>query len=194
MSNEAVRQAVEKTSKLFESEPSKAKVNTPPVTASLTTGLAFRLNGARGEVQTDMPPPMGGKASAETPGWHIRAGLASCIATMIATRAGQLGIKLDLLEVTILSEVDYRGVLGLDDSVVPAMTNLRELLARFRTMRPCSPGCISRSCWRAFGPRGHARLGAAQIGPWIARLSAKTSATALAAWRRSPQSAALHLC
>jgi hypothetical protein len=44
---------------------------------------------------------------------------------MIATRAAQLGIKLDLLEVTILSEVDYRGVLGLDDSVVPSMTNLR---------------------------------------------------------------------
>lgn len=125
MSNEAVRQAVEKTSKLFESEPSKAKVNTPPVTASLTTGLAFRLNGARGEVQTDMPPPMGGQASAETPGWHMRAGLASCIATMIATRAAQLGIKLDLLEVTILSEVDWRGALGLDDSVVPSMTNLR---------------------------------------------------------------------
>jgi len=120
-----VRQAVEKTSNLFESEPGKAKVKTPPVTASLSSGLAFRLNGTRGEVQTDMPPPMGGRASAETPGWHMRAGLAACIAAMIATRAAQLGITLDLLEVTILSEVDYRGVLGLDDSVVPAMTNLR---------------------------------------------------------------------
>jgi hypothetical protein len=88
-SNEAVRQAVEKTSKLFQSEPSKAKVNTPPVTALLTTGLVFRLNGARGEVQTDMPPPMGGQASAETPGWHMRAGLASCIATMIANIGGR---------------------------------------------------------------------------------------------------------
>ena len=87
--------------------------------------MAFRLNGTRGEVQTDMPPPMGGQASAETPGWHMRAGLAACIATMIATRAAQLGITLDLLEVTILSEVDWRGALGLDDSVVPAMTNLR---------------------------------------------------------------------
>ena len=42
---------------------------------------------------------------------------------MIATRAAQLGITLDLLEVTILSEVDF--VFGLDDSVIPAMTNLR---------------------------------------------------------------------
>jgi hypothetical protein len=44
---------------------------------------------------------------------------------MIATRAAQLGITLDVLEVTILSDVDYRGVLGLDDSIAPAMTNLR---------------------------------------------------------------------
>jgi len=125
MSNEAVRQAVEKTAKLFELEPNKARVSTPPVTASLTTGLAFRIKGTRGEVQTDMPPPMGGQASAETPGWHMRAGLASCIATMIATRAAQLGISLSLLEVTVFSEVDYRGVLGLDDSIAPTMSNLR---------------------------------------------------------------------
>jgi len=125
MSNETVRQAVQKTSKLFESEPSKAKVKTPPVTASLSTGLAFRLNSTRGEARTDMPPPMGGQASAETPGWYMRAGLASCIATMIATRAAQLGITLELLEVTILSEVDWRGPLGLDDTVAPAMTNLQ---------------------------------------------------------------------
>jgi uncharacterized OsmC-like protein len=125
MSNETVGQALEKTAKLFQSEPTKAKVSTPPVTASLVNGLVCRINGTRGEVQTDMPPPMGGLASAETPGWFMRAGLASCIATMIATRAAQLGITLDTLEVTILSEVDYRGMLGLDDSIAPAMTNLR---------------------------------------------------------------------
>jgi hypothetical protein len=32
---------------------------------------------------------------------------------------------LELLEVTILSEVDWRGPLGLDDTVAPAMTNLQ---------------------------------------------------------------------
>ena len=43
MSNDAVRQAVEKTAKLFESEPSKARVSTPPVTARLTSDLTFRI-------------------------------------------------------------------------------------------------------------------------------------------------------
>jgi uncharacterized OsmC-like protein len=125
MSNDAVREAVEKTTKLFQSEPRKAQVSTPPVTAYLTTGVTFRIKGTRGEVQTDMPPAMGGQALAETPGWHMRAALASCIGTMIATRAAQLGISLRLLEVTVLSEVDYRGVLGMDDSIAPTMSDLR---------------------------------------------------------------------
>jgi putative redox protein len=127
MSNDAVRQAVEKTTKLFQSEPSRAQVSTPPVTACLTAGVMFRINGTRGEVQTDMPPSMGGQALAETPGWHMRAALASCIGTMIATRAAQLGIPLQLLEVTVLSKVDYRGVLGIDDSIAPTMSNLRPM-------------------------------------------------------------------
>jgi uncharacterized OsmC-like protein len=122
---DTVRDSLEKTAKLFQANPGKACVSTPPVTASLRTGLAFQVKGQRGEIQTDMPAPMGGEASGETPGWHMRAGLASCIATMIATRAAQLGIILNTLEVTVFSEVDYRGVLGLDDSIAPTMSNLR---------------------------------------------------------------------
>jgi hypothetical protein len=60
MASDNVRQAVEKTTKVFESEPSKARVSTPPVTARLISGLTFGIQGARSEVQTDMPPAMGG--------------------------------------------------------------------------------------------------------------------------------------
>jgi len=125
MSSDGVRQAIETTSTLFRKEPGKAQVSTPPVTAVLEDGVAFRLDGARGPVRTDMPPPMGGAASAETPGWHMRAALAACIGTTIATRAAQLGVTLDTLEVTVFSEVDYRGMLGIGDAVAPGMTNLR---------------------------------------------------------------------
>src|SRR5262249_57579333 len=103
----------------------RGRVKRQQVRLCVGVGLVFRHNVPGGKTKINMPPPMGGQASAETPGWYMRAGLASCIATMIATRAAQLGIILDLLEVTILSEVDWRGPLGLDDSVVPAMTNLQ---------------------------------------------------------------------
>lgn len=125
ISSAKVRNAVEATSALFKEEPERAKTSTPAVTAALKDGLAFGVRGARGEILTDMPPPMGGDGRAETPGWHMRAGLAACIGTTIATRAAQLGITLTELEVSVLSEVDYRGLLGTDDRISPEMSNLR---------------------------------------------------------------------
>ena len=51
-------------------------------------GLRCRAEGPNGAVLvTDMPRPVGGTASAPTPGWMLRAALANCDATVIAMRA-----------------------------------------------------------------------------------------------------------
>jgi uncharacterized OsmC-like protein len=55
----------------------------------------------------------------------MRAALASCDATVIAMRAAQLGIALDRLEVTVESESDPRGLLGMDDAVVAGPVRMR---------------------------------------------------------------------
>jgi uncharacterized OsmC-like protein len=61
----------------------------------------------------------------------MRAALASCDATVIAMRAAQLGIALDRLEVTVESESDPRGLLGMDDAVAagPAHVRARVVIA-----------------------------------------------------------------
>ena len=61
----------------------------------------------------------------EHPGWFMRAALASCNATVIAMRAAQCGITLSALEVTVSSESDSRGMLGLDERVSAGMKALR---------------------------------------------------------------------
>lgn len=74
-------------------------------------------------VATDMPMELGGEASAVTPGWLLRAGLASCSATRIAMAAAAEGIKLQTLEVRATSRSDARGMLAiadLDGGAVPA--------------------------------------------------------------------------
>jgi uncharacterized OsmC-like protein len=58
---------------------------------------------------------MGGAAAAPNPGWFLRGAIASCAATVIAMHAAKRGIRLDLLEVTVDSESDLRGILGLGD-------------------------------------------------------------------------------
>jgi uncharacterized OsmC-like protein len=64
-----------------------------------------------------MVAAVGGADSAPSPGWILRAAEASCVATLIAMRAAQLGHRPSSLEVVVESESDDRGILGLDDSV-----------------------------------------------------------------------------
>jgi len=72
-----------------------------------------------------MPTAIGGGESAPSPGWLSRAALANCDATVIAMRAAQLGVTLTTLEVTVDSESDDRGLLGMDDSIPAGPLSVR---------------------------------------------------------------------
>lgn len=137
MSNAQVRQAIEKVSGFLQAQPGKARVQNATATASLMDGLRCQVTGPAGEtLQTDMPAAVGGSASAPNPGWLMRAGLASCNATCIALQAARRGVELQDLEVTVSSESDQRGMLGLDDSVSAGLQNLR---VRVRISAPGTP-------------------------------------------------------
>ncbi|TMG73402.1 MAG: OsmC family protein [Betaproteobacteria bacterium] len=124
-----VRKAIEQLTATFATEPGKARV-TNAATARLTAGLRCEVSGPRSErMSTDMPASIGGKGSAPNPGWYLRAAVASCAATVIATRAAKLGITLGQLEVTVESEGDQRGLLGLDERISAAMGGWRMKVA-----------------------------------------------------------------
>jgi uncharacterized OsmC-like protein len=125
MSVTTIREAIEKTSKVLAEQPEKAKSKNVPATARLLDGLRCEVTGPNGEtLHTDMPPAMGGAASAPNPGWVLRAALASCTATAIAMRAARLGVDLTTLEVTVESHSDNRGLLGLDDKISAGLSSL----------------------------------------------------------------------
>jgi uncharacterized OsmC-like protein len=118
VSSTGIRQAIEKTAKVLTEQHEKATSKNVPATARILEGLRCEVTGSSGEtLHTDMPPAMGGAASAPNPGWVFRAALASCTATTIAMRAARLGIDLTTLEVTVESSSDKRGLLGIDDTV-----------------------------------------------------------------------------
>ena len=102
-----------------------------PAVAVMEDGLRCRAEGGDGwAVVTDMPAPVGGGGAAPTPGWLIRAALASCAATTIAMRAAELDIALTRLEVTAESETDMRGLLDVDGvEPGPVSARLRVVLA-----------------------------------------------------------------
>ncbi len=96
-----------------------------------TRVVASHPNGT--EVQTDLSPEVGGSGDRVSPGWLLRAAMASCIATRIAMEAAAQGIELDALEVVAKSRSDTRGLLGMTDehgAAIPAAPRDLELLVR----------------------------------------------------------------
>ncbi|HZW01475.1 MAG TPA: OsmC family protein, partial [Candidatus Deferrimicrobium sp.] len=63
--------------------------------------------------------------NAPSPGWFLRAAAASCVATLVAMRAATLDVPLESLEVTVDSESDDRGILGIDPAVPAGPLSLR---------------------------------------------------------------------
>jgi uncharacterized OsmC-like protein len=118
MAADAIRTAIRASSDYLAEHPERARSTDSAATATLLDGLVVRVTGPNGEtITTDMVPSVGGSASAPSPGWLLRAAEASCVATLIAMRAAMLGLALATIEVTVDSESDDRGLLGVDDSV-----------------------------------------------------------------------------
>ncbi len=118
MGVEEIRVAIEAASDYLSKNPEAARSTDSAATASIVDGLVMRVTGPGGEsLTTDMVPSVGGTATAPSPGWLLRAAEASCVATLITMRCAVLGIAIDTLEVTVDSESDDRGLLGVDDSV-----------------------------------------------------------------------------
>lgn len=95
------------------------------MTAVLEQGLRFRVDGPAQSLTTDMSKSVGGGASGPTPAWLMRAALAACDATLVAMEAARDGIELTDLEVSVESESDFRGVLGVDRTVAPGPLSMR---------------------------------------------------------------------
>jgi uncharacterized OsmC-like protein len=126
MNASSIRAAIENVSAAISADPAKARSKNAPATARLTAGLQCEVSGPYNErLITDMPPAMGGTASGPNPGWLLRGALASCTVTVIAMRAAKLGVTLSNLEITVESDSDNRGMLGLDESVSAGLAAVR---------------------------------------------------------------------
>jgi uncharacterized OsmC-like protein len=97
------------------------------------------VTGPGGErLSTDMPKGIGGSATQPSPGWFFRAAAAACVASLIGIRAAMTGVELpeDSIEVTVDSESDDRGILGLDDGIPAGALSLRVVV----TVQAGGPG------------------------------------------------------
>lgn len=120
MDSEQIKQAIDAAVDYLTKNPGEAKYTDSVATAKRSNpdGLAFDVSGPNGAwLSTDMPTSVGGGNNSPSPGWYLRAAEASCVATLVAMRAAQLEVTLDELEVTVDSESNDFGILGIEDEV-----------------------------------------------------------------------------
>jgi uncharacterized OsmC-like protein len=121
----SIRSAIEQASNYLTEHPEAATGSDSAATAVREDGLRFRVEGPWASLTSDMAESVGGGASAPTPGWLLRAALAACDGTLLAMEAAREGIELTDVEVSVESESDFRGILGVDPSVQPGPMSVR---------------------------------------------------------------------
>ncbi len=120
--------AVKRASAYLTEHPDEAVYRDSHAVARLTGGLRAEVQGPGGErLSTDMPNAIGGGAAMPSPGWYFRAAAAACVASLIGIRAAMTGIALPAgsVEVTVDSESDDRGILGMGDAIPAGALSLR---------------------------------------------------------------------
>jgi uncharacterized OsmC-like protein len=121
-----IREAIEGAAEYLKAHPEEAEYTDGPASARIESGLRIAIAGPGGEsAVTDMVASVGGAGSAPSPGWLLRAAEASCVATLIAMRAAQLGLVIVALEVVVDSISNDRGILGIDASVPAGPSSTR---------------------------------------------------------------------
>jgi uncharacterized OsmC-like protein len=139
MTAKDIAAAVARLESALQRRPEFGLQDDAPSTARWHGGLKVVATHANGsQVQTDMPQELGGGGQGITPGWLLRAALASCAATRIAMAAASEGIALKELELTASSCSDARGLFGMVDaggSPISAGPHAMQLHVRI-----CAPG------------------------------------------------------
>ena len=123
MTSEEIAVAMKRVESVLQRRPEAGLHDDAPASARWDGGLKVLATHANGfQLETDMPVEMGGQGQNVTPGWLLRAGLASCTATRIAMAAATEGIVLSALELTASSRSDARGILGMSDGTGGAVS------------------------------------------------------------------------
>ncbi len=122
----SIGDAIRTVTEYLSDHPEEARYTDSAAVATLDEGLKVTVSASDGrQITTDMPTGVGGTDTAPSPAWLFRAALAACDTTLIAMRAAMLELELDEVEVTIDSESNDYGILGIDDSTPAGPLSVR---------------------------------------------------------------------
>ena len=119
-----IRDAQSRIIDILKKKP-KMALSTLSGTAVIQDGLTCTFTQGEVSAMMDMPEIMGGDATAPTPGFYARAGIAGCISIGIKQTAVMAGVVFDKVEVEIETDFDDGAAMGLSEtSAAPTETRL----------------------------------------------------------------------
>ena len=114
MSSESILAAQQRLTRLVQQRPGVALVEETPAIAQWEgAGKTHARHPDGNVIHTDLPRELGGDGERVSPGWLLRAAMASCAVTRIAMLANETGVALQKLEAEVGSVTDVHGLLGL---------------------------------------------------------------------------------
>lgn len=114
MSSETILAAQQRLTHLVQQRPGVARVQETPAIAQWEgAGKTATRHPDGNVIHTDLPHELGGDGERVSPGWLLRAAMASCAVTRIAMLANETGVTLQKLEAEVGSVTDVHGLLGL---------------------------------------------------------------------------------
>ena len=116
--------AIERTVSGLTRTPERGRL-TRTVTARLRDGVTCDIEAGGHTFVADFPEGAGGGNLGPTPSELLSGAVASCLVIGWALWAARLGVPLDALEITVETDLDTRGLYGLDDSIAPGHTGVR---------------------------------------------------------------------
>lgn len=120
-----IRTSIDNAVAYLTEHPEEASYTDSAATATLGEGLRVSVEGADGSLVTDMPKGVGGRSEHASPGWLLRAAVASCVATVIGMEAARAEVALTELVVEVDSESDDRGILRMAEDVPVGPSSMR---------------------------------------------------------------------
>ncbi|MBI1361551.1 MAG: hypothetical protein GC155_14840 [Alphaproteobacteria bacterium] len=115
---ETIANALDRAANLVAAKPSRGQRIYKSV-AVVEDGVACRVEEKSHVLLADLPPSMGGEDRGPSPSVLLRAALSSCVAMGIKMWASRRCVVVNRVEVSVETNVDARGQLGVADSVTP---------------------------------------------------------------------------
>lgn len=94
-------------------------------TATIDAGLLCHVEEAGRGLTLDMPKALGGADAGPNPSMILRSAMSGCVAIGVKQFAARRDVPVDRIEVTLETDVDARGQLGVSEDVTPGFEGTR---------------------------------------------------------------------